>query len=1283
VISLVFAAGSAYGAYGDTYGAAPINDGAGPAQEVPALPGVTRAFWAGTCDLSAAPAPGPAPIPGGIGSRPDAVLAPTGLPPAQALWTPAPPPGGPFTVEFPPGSGQWWLDFDEDGQPDEGAPRSPAQIEVPAPTVPDHCIDWGAQTLNQVADPSQHNVWQTIPWGAPVGSGGLGQSDPTGSYTPSWRLPAVTQAGSHPDGTTMFAWNRNTEGIGAKVGEVDGGADNIVVDLPPGFVGNPQAVPECAKEEFTVVPLQCPPESQVGVLRLNIEAVGGGGANLGGAYDTTYPVYNLEPRPGRVAELGFAYASGENAAAVRLVGKARTNGDFGVTAFTGQIPSALPPIAQQITLWGVPWAAENDMWRPKQGHFEDESVSPACSVQPETPSGNQYIPPGGLRPECRASYDPSWGISPSRRAIKPFLTSETDCNPAPTVTLRTDAYQRPGAMTAEDDPDPSDPDWKTYTSTSPAVTGCSQLDFAPNIDFSPTTSAADGATGLKVDLSIPQNNDPKDGSGNPLDPPAPGASPAAIEQYVDDATAYWRSPDGWATAHLKDTVVTLPSGVAVNPSGATGLRGCPDSVVGVRQQGDPLLFNNVDPADGEGVECPAGSKIGTVAVETPLLDETLTGDVILGEPETTNPQGENGRKMLRLFLVVRNKERGLIAKIYGSSVADPSTGQLTTTFKNNPELPFEKLTLEFKGGSKGLLAMPPRCGSPGWTSTFTPWSAAHGGGGANVDDTGAFNVASNCAFGFSPSLAAGMDTQRPSGSGTFSLRFSRNDGEQWFKGLSVEMPTGLLASVRGVPLCSNADANRGDCPAGSRIGAVDATAGSGDPFVIEKKGDAYLTEGYKGAPYGLMVKVPVEAGPFRGDKALTPIIVRQALHVDRGDASVTAVSDPLPHIHHGIPLRAREITAIIDRTNFMRNPSNCSRKEIKATLVSLEGVVAAPTSPFQVSGCAALPFKPRLALRLTGRKQVADGKHPGLRAVLTQRPGEAGMARAVTRLPLSLALDPYRAQSDDLCEFEEARKEDPNCPARSIIGRARAFSPLLNRPLEGPVYFAKNVRIHPKTGNPIRTLPTLVTELSGEIDLVVRATTDTHRGKLVTTFPAIPDAPVDRFELNLSGGKDGILAVSGTNLCRRPRGHITEVDTDGHNGKRRDFNVRMKTPCTKKKRSKRQARLRIGKVRRSGINIGVAGRVSKVATRNVKVTVRCGKTRVSKRAYPDRAGSWRTKLAVGRRCANGRARVVVRYPGGPKLEAQTRSRVVAGRSTARSMMGTAQAALASVGELTW
>jgi hypothetical protein len=319
---------------------------------------------------------------------------------------------------------------------------------------------------------------------------------------------------------------------------------------------------------------------------------------------------------------------------------------------------------------------------------------------------------------------------------------------------------------------------------------------------------------------------------------------------------------------------------------------------------------------------------------------------------------------------------------------------------------------------------------------------------------------------------------------------------------------------------------------------------------------------------------------------LSPIIVRQAIHVDRTSAQVTAVSDPFPLIHHGVPLRVREVTVLVNRDKFMLNPSDCEAKTTNASIVSVEGTVANLSNPFQVSGCAALPFKPKLALSLTGRKQTTTGKHPGIKAKVTQQGiGEAGIEKAVVRLPKSLALDPDNAQA--LCEFEDGTKDDieKHCPKGSIVGRARATTPLLNDPLVGNVYFVKNIRTDAKTGNQIRTLPMIIVALRGEIAINLKGESNTTKdGKLVNTFDNVPDAPVSQFNLNIGGGSSGILAVTRTrrsliNLCAGR--HVAEADMDGQNGRRHDSDVRMKTPCTKRqtKAAKRQAKRAAAKAR--------------------------------------------------------------------------------------------------------
>ncbi len=188
----------------------------------------------------------------------------------------------------------------------------------------------------------------------------------------------------------------------------------------------------------------------------------------------------------------------------------------------------------------------------------------------------------------------------------------------------------------------------------------------------------------------------------------------------------------------------------------------------------------------------------------------------------------------------------------------------------------------------------------------------------------------------------------------------------------------------------------------------------------------------------------------------------------------------------------------------------------------------------------------------------------------------------MVRLPRSLALDPDNAQA--LCEYDVGIKPDleNHCPKGSIIGRARAISPLLNKPLAGNVYFVKNVRIDKQTGNRIRTLPMIIVALRGEVAINLRGVSSTTKnGRLVNTFANVPDAPISQFNLNIRGGRNGILAVTRTrrariNICAAGK-QVAEADMDGHNGKRFDRDIAFKKPCAKRKPKKAVCKTRAQK----------------------------------------------------------------------------------------------------------
>lgn len=684
----------------------------------------------------------------------------------------------------------------------------------------------------------------------------------------------------------------------------------------------------------------------------------------------------------------------------------------------------------------------------------------------------------------------------STAALRPFLTNPTSCTGPLTTTLRTRSWQNPE-------------DWKTYSFVSHdnggnplGMTGCDRLEFNPSLKITPDVASANSPTGLTARLHIPQNED----------------------------------RNGLATAHLRKAVVTLPAGVTINPATADGLAACTPAQI--------QLDTDVSPS------CPDGSKTGTVNIDTPVLDDPLTGSIFVAA-QNDNPFGT----LLAIYVVAEGS--GTTVKLAGRVDLDPITGRLVTTFDDNPQMPFSDLELKFWGGPRGALATPSGCGTYETSAAMSPWS-----GTPDVVSTSSFDINANCAVGFSPSFKAGVADNQAGASSPFTLTFARGDSDEEFGGLSASLPRGLIGKLAGVTQCSDAQAAAASCPADSQVGTVTAGSGVGSAPIF-LPGKAYLTGPYKGAPFGLAVVVPAKAGPFD----LGNVVVRQALHIDPVDAHVSAVSDAFPTILQGIPLKIRRVDVKLDRAGFMQNPTSCRAGRISAAISSTQNKVANLGSPFQAKGCDLLAFKPKLAMRFVASKaQRKSGGHPAFKAQLTARRGDANLKAVKVTLPKTIALDPDNA--NDLCEHADGLKNQ--CPATSAIGRARAVTPLLNRPLSGKVYFVKGLRTTAR-GAVVRTLPTLLIDLRGEANIQVRAKSSVDkRGRLVSTFPALPDAAVSKFNLSLDGGGNGILVVTGNkkNLCKGKQ--RAAVAADGHNGKVRDFTTKIATGCKAKKRNKKR-----------------------------------------------------------------------------------------------------------------
>jgi hypothetical protein len=614
----------------------------------------------------------------------------------------------------------------------------------------------------------------------------------------------------------------------------------------------------------------------------------------------------------------------------------------------------------------------------------------------------------------------------------------------------------------------------------PKRTGCEQVPFEPEVKITPSNGSADAPSGLDVEVTAPQT----------------------------------RAPDELSSADLRDAVVTLPEGWSISPSTATGLEACDDARVGLGKDG---------PAD-----CPAASRIGTAEIETPLLKNGMQGAIIAG------PSPRPG--VYWVYVVVEGQ--GARIKLKGEILADARTGQLTTTFKDSPEQPFTRFALRFNDGPRAALASPTTCGVGTASAKLTPWSSATstdlsvpvGLGGGTCGDRP-----------FAPALSAGVSNAKAGASSAFTLRVGRDDRTQEVGAIdSVTLPKGLVADVGSVPLCSAALAAAGNCPAASQVGRVEVESGPG-PQPLANAGKAYLTEGYRGAPYGLSMVVPAIAGPY--DLGL--VNVRSAISIST-DAQVTVKTDPLPTILGGVPLRMRSMGVILDRPGFMLNPTSCAPSAIAAGLQSTTGTVAARSNPFQVRDCAALAYQPRLGVALKGGKaELRNGGHPALVAKMDPRAGDANQKQVAVKLPLSLALDADNASG--LCEPAAAAANA--CPAASIVGQAKAMS-ILHEPLNGPVYFVRGERTDPKTGRIIKTLPKLFVPLSGNgVTIYVGASSSVENNQLTTTFDDLPDVPLRSFDLQINGGKNGILAVTNGDYCANRSSQRATATLVGQNGR--------------------------------------------------------------------------------------------------------------------------------------
>jgi hypothetical protein len=584
-----------------------------------------------------------------------------------------------------------------------------------------------------------------------------------------------------------------------------------------------------------------------------------------------------------------------------------------------------------------------------------------------------------------------------------------------------------------------------------------------------------------------------------------------------------------ATPDLKNAVITLPEGVAISPSAANGLVACQaggpegielgdhDLLAGENrvQEGEEMGEDGlVHPAPGH---CPSASQIGEVEVTTPLLEHPLKGHVYVaapscggeGQPACTTASATNG-ELYGLYLEVAGS--GLVIKLKGRIAANPVTGQLTTTFSESPQFPFSELKMKLNGGQRAPLANPQTCGTVTATSDLTPWSEPET---PDATPFSSFDVTGCHGSPFNPSFTAGTVSPAAGSYSPFTLTFSRNDGEQDLSRLTVNMPEGLIGKIAGFAQCGEAEVkaaegNVGGCPAASRVGTATAAAGAGSEPLYQS-GPVYLTGPYNGAPFGLAVVVPANAGPFH----LGNIVVRAAIHINPSTAQVTVVSNPLPQMLDGAPLRVKTVNVTVGEAgNFTFNATSCNQQSIGATISSAQGATASVSSPYQAQGCANLPFKPSLSASTVGKASKAGGA--SLDVKVSSGAGQANVAKVDLQLPKQLSSRLTTLQK--ACTAAQFESNPAGCPSAANIGSARVSTPLLTSPLAGPVYLVSHGGA---------AFPDVEIILQGEgVELVLDGKTQIKKGITYSHFETVPDAPFTSFETKLPTGRYSTFAAN-------------------------------------------------------------------------------------------------------------------------------------------------------------
>jgi hypothetical protein len=858
---------------------------------------------------------------------------------------------------------------------------------------------------------------------------------------------STSQAGAHPNLTATFGLT--TDALGNPTGQVR----RATLTLPPGLLGDPEAGERCGQAEFQE--FRCPTDTQVGVLEASFVVCQGVSTPL-----------QVEARPGEaIVTVGNTngLCASEGTSTIKI-GAETAQIAYVLSETTVKLKSPLAEdhqAGEAVTQLAKSVPAPIPLYdlQPTPGHAATLGVSVLVAeilVQVDlSPDGSllaKIEEISTLLPMTGAALT-LWGV-PADPEHDPQRCNqlESSCGapfggtPQPFTTNPTGCD---GPLETAIVLESWEGQATSGTATLPPITGCQELRLSAALRVTPASTERDTPSGYSIALTVPQNEEPY----------------------------------GLATPALSGVEVELPEGTSLSPGAAEGLQPCTD-------------------AEFEARNCPGASMVGTVAIQTPLLPETLDGGLYIGTQTAT--------EKYRVLLYV--KADATTIALSGQLEADPSTGRLTAVFDGAPQLPIGELKLSLFGGPTAPLANPERCGPANSVARIATYA------GRSAETTSTFTVDGNGTGGpcpastpFEPALIAGTTNPLAATFTPFTFGVSRNDGEQAIAGFDVTLPSGLAGLLKSVVPCPEPQARQGACPDASQLGTATIEAGAG-PQPLRRTGSVYLTGPYHGAPFGLAVVVNASTEAIQ----LGAVTLRARVLINPETFALTIASDPVPQILAGVPLRLRSVDVSLDRQDLLFEPSSCARQQIQASILGGEGALATPAVPFAIVGCAGLRFAPKLNA-FTKAKAGERGQGAGLGIQIANPAGPGAAIRSVI-VELPAALRPRLSAIQGACLSQGGPLRPSACPASSVIGTATVTTPTLPSPLTGPLYLVAH-------GG--RTLPSLVALLTGHgvTAELTGAFAVSRTGSISAAFRALPDVPVDALQIELPPGPRSLLGA--------------------------------------------------------------------------------------------------------------------------------------------------------------